>query len=143
MRSFHDGAENNAQQHEDDEQNDGHDEHERSLGAELAFILAAPLQCHPGGKFNLTRDALLDIFDEPAEVAAPDVALHEHAKQAVFARDLAGPACAPDRSDLPQWHAKALLGWNQDAADPFDILPFVARQAELNRVARASFDRRY
>jgi hypothetical protein len=67
MRSLHDGAEDNAEQHEDDEQDDRHDEHERSLGAQLAFILAAPFQCHPSRKFNLPRNALLDLLDEPAQ----------------------------------------------------------------------------
>ena len=123
------GAEGPVNDHEYEEDREGHDHEQARLGPLLAFVLSQPTDGVALRQLHLLFDLRHRLLDGTAEVAAPDAVLDRHVAPVPLAVDLRRPILCPHRAELRERHPLAC--WRKEA----HLLQSFLRVAVLGKIA--------
>ena len=80
--------EHGVEDHEDEQQRDGHDQRQALVGPLLALIFSRPVEVVAGGQFHLAVDLGDGLFDGAAKIAAANAVFDRHIALVGLAVDL-------------------------------------------------------
>ena len=130
---------------EDDEQGQGHDDHQALPGLEHVFVFAAPEDVVAGGQLDLAlRDGLIDGTHGHLDIRADINVLHVHVNPGIghggLALDAHRRANSLDLGQLTRGHLGAGGRRDDDLAQGAEVLPEIAAVAKVHRVALQTLD---
>src|SRR4029077_250266 len=128
-------------QYEDDDEHDRNHNLEPLLGADLVFVLAAPLDVISRRHRNPLSHDPLRFIHESANVASTHIHEHGSPQEPVFARDHRWSGHDPDIRDLAQRNLSA--GWTGDenVSQVFQVFAKISRITYADRESLAALDR--
>ena len=130
------GAESAVNDHEDEEDRDGNDQHEPRCGSLLALVFALPVDVVAGRQLDLCIDLLDRLFDGATKVAAANAVLDGDIALVAFAVNFGGAIALFDLAKLRQRDAFTARREQADVFNRFFLVPELLLIAQHQVIAR-------
>src|SRR5262249_13512005 len=140
VECFFRGVIRHVEQNENDDKNDGYDDLQSLLRANLVFVLAAPFDVITRRHANAFSDNSLCFIHKSADVATADIHQDSPAQQTILARNHRRAHHDSDMGNVSQRDLRSVRSGDEDIRERFDVFAKIPRIPHPNRETLASFD---